>query len=385
MAQPDITKSGLRPNFDTDLQIVRAVAALLVVVDHSIQWTLIGMGLTRADTALGFFADEMGAIGVGAFFALSGYIMLETNRRGLDGAPAALNFLIRRILRIAPIYYVGTLGAFLLLTHMVGIRVTGPQLLASFAFVPHYASIENPGFFPVLGVGWTLNMEMFFYLLFALFLAALPRGRGALLLVAVIAGIVTAGRALAAKEVIGDQAILYFYSKLVMLLFAAGVLLSLFKDRIRTLVQPLRILLNFYSCLIVMLVLCLAFGLTVGKPEGLRKMFELSAALLVISAVCFGIPMLGRVRQAFVYLGDASYSLYVFHSLFIMIVHHLWSRFGGERHAVHFLLNVTASLCGGVACYRWIEVPFRRGLEYPVRAWLEQRFPRLNPRSARPR
>ncbi|MDZ7283338.1 acyltransferase [Sphingomonas sanguinis] len=375
MTPLNITKSGQRPNFDTDLQILRAIAALLVVMDHSIQWMLIGMGATRADNALGFFADEMGAIGVGAFFALSGYIMLETNKRGLGSWSGALRFLIRRMLRIAPIYYVGSLAAFLLLTRTVGIRVTEMELLTSLGFVPYYSAIENPGFFPVLGVGWTLNLEMFFYLLFAGCLALFPPQKGALLLVAVICGVVVMGRGLAAIGMVGQHSILYFYSMHVMLLFAAGVLVSRFKNKIVAWAQPLARFLNFYLILAAMLAICLFFGFTVGKPDSLRKAFELSAIVLLVHAACFGIPMSGAARRLFVYLGDASYALYVFHSLFLMTIHHVWMRFGNGGHWAHFLLNVTIAIIGGVACYRLIEVPLRRGVEYPVRRWLEQRLP----------
>ena len=47
------------------------------------------------------------------------------------------------------------------------------EILRSLLFIPY----EDPrgGSFPVLGVGWTLNMEMYFYALFALAILVLPK------------------------------------------------------------------------------------------------------------------------------------------------------------------------------------------------------------------
>jgi peptidoglycan/LPS O-acetylase OafA/YrhL len=105
------------------------------------------------------------AAGVDIFFAISGFVIVISSERllGADGAP--LVFLRKRLIRIVPIYW---------LTTMLALSTLGSihpaTVAASFFFVPNvneYSATVTP----VLSVGWTLNLEMFFYALFALALA----------------------------------------------------------------------------------------------------------------------------------------------------------------------------------------------------------------------
>ena len=88
-----------------------------------------------------------------------------------DGVAEPRQFLLNRALRIVPAYWFYTaLMAMLLLAcsqWMPHQAFTWPHLLLSLLFIP----AENPGgygLYPTLNVGWTLNYEMFFYLLFSL-------------------------------------------------------------------------------------------------------------------------------------------------------------------------------------------------------------------------
>lgn len=100
------------------------------------------------------------------------------------GAP--LIFLRHRIARIAPLYWATTTIA-IWQSHF---PVTAKALLGSYFFVPFMNYQGDVA--PIYGVGWTLNFEMFFYVLFAVCLL-FPRRIGlavlaVLLLVAVAFG-----------------------------------------------------------------------------------------------------------------------------------------------------------------------------------------------------
>ena len=169
------------------LQALRALAAWLVVFHHFMQVFFD----FRADSLGGRLLSTRGQVGVDIFFVLSGFVIqLSCAGRQVPG----LTFLAQRLARIAPAYWLYTaitaliLYAFGNLMPVYGVAL--PQLLLSLLFLPS----QNPGgfgFYPILPVGWTLNVEMLFYLLFALSFAVGERWRpwlvGALL--ALVSGV----------------------------------------------------------------------------------------------------------------------------------------------------------------------------------------------------
>lgn len=148
------------------LQLLRAIAALLVVAYHiesshpgTLWHTLYANLFSR------------GHIGVDIFFVLSGYLVTST-RPARSGATAATAFLIRRLLRIWPAYAVVTL---LYATFLVD--PSPRQLQRSLLFLPQAADPPLVLGFPTLFVGWTLNYEAWFYLSCALLIWLTPPGR----------------------------------------------------------------------------------------------------------------------------------------------------------------------------------------------------------------
>ena len=107
---------------------------------------------------------KFGNIGVDIFFAISGFVMM------LSTESSSKNFFLKRIIRVAPTYYIFTLGVFFsaLIAPSVLNNTTADfsQLVQSFLFVPF--DKNGVGHYPILFLGWTLNYEMYFYLLFAL-------------------------------------------------------------------------------------------------------------------------------------------------------------------------------------------------------------------------
>lgn len=155
-----------------EIQILRAIAATAVIFGHA---------LGRTDRTFPGLQEEMtlpfsnmvvfGHFGVDLFFVISGFVMVyaHSSMYGQKGAPLA--FLLKRIRRIVPIYWLLTAAAVLLLLVRPEIfsKRTGIEwdwVVASFMFIPWETSYGVDA--PVLGVGWTLNYEMYFYSLFAI-------------------------------------------------------------------------------------------------------------------------------------------------------------------------------------------------------------------------
>lgn len=122
------------------IQILRGIAALLVVYAH-----------------IEFMNVKIGNFGVDIFFVISGFIIAYMVSKDIS------SFLYRRIVRIIPLYYSMTLFTAALAIAKPGwfkhVIVNAETLIKSLLFIPY--RLHDSG--PVLSLGWTLNMEMFFY------------------------------------------------------------------------------------------------------------------------------------------------------------------------------------------------------------------------------
>ena len=138
------------------IQYLRAVAALMVVFHHIINAKPWLFNPLENYPSL--------ATGVDIFFVISGFIMYVAARN-----EAPLEFLKKRIIRIVPLYWVATLAFVIVKTKLHIFSLTPEDWLhiaKSLAFIPHHDP-TNPGkIWPYLIQGWTLNYEMFFYLIF---------------------------------------------------------------------------------------------------------------------------------------------------------------------------------------------------------------------------
>jgi exopolysaccharide production protein ExoZ len=134
------------------IQAMRGVAALIVVLYHASRF------ISPYYTGLGWMLFGGGsAMGVEMFFVLSGFIMVYTTTRGPPVSTG--KFLLRRFLRVWPLYMLGT-GLAVLMQGYHSINLN--NLIQSLTFIP---VDDQP---PLLGVGWTLNFEIYFYFVFGL-------------------------------------------------------------------------------------------------------------------------------------------------------------------------------------------------------------------------
>jgi exopolysaccharide production protein ExoZ len=101
--------------------------------------------------------------------------MVYSSERLFGRISAPIAFLARRIARIVPLYWImtGVMLAYVVARGFAPSDASPMLALASFFFVP--CPRPSGAIDPLYGVGWTLNYEMFFYLVFAL---ALTMRRG---------------------------------------------------------------------------------------------------------------------------------------------------------------------------------------------------------------
>jgi exopolysaccharide production protein ExoZ len=170
------------------LQALRAVAASLVVIDH----TLLELTDNEPSNHLTKIAYLLGNTGVYSFFVLSGFIMVYVSWSDFGGARASIKFFLRRMIRIAPLYWIGTLAAlgFHKVSATHGAQDSWRELAYSVAFIPYRGS--DGAWSPILPQGWTLNYEMMFYVIFALGLCT-PRKFGLPIVCAALLTLVLVG------------------------------------------------------------------------------------------------------------------------------------------------------------------------------------------------
>lgn len=155
------------------ISFLRCIAAALVVLYHT------DLHILRLSGGSHIHAFGFAAAGTDLLFVISGFVMVYITRSGGIGFGA---FMLRRLTRIAPLYWLLTmlmLLAFLAapsLFHSTAFDLS--HFVASLAFVPYQhpvLGIPRPFLFP----GWAINHFMFFYALFALFalFLFLPSGR----------------------------------------------------------------------------------------------------------------------------------------------------------------------------------------------------------------
>ena len=326
----------------TRVQDLRGIAAMLVVVYHAAR------GRDGFHPVLG--QVDLGAVGVAVFFVISGFVMGHACR---DEPP--LTFLRRRVIRIVPLYWLLTAVWFAILLRAdiaqgLPFRRVG-ELLQSLFFLPHWNANSPDRIWPILVPGWTLNFEMFFFAVFLVGLRLGPaRQATALLLVALVA----AGALLQPQD---PRLITWTHPYL--LLFVAGLGLSIAWDR----GIPARMAWALPAGAAVLLAAALPEirGVLAEAALFAGAIATMAGALaLQVARPALSLPLL---RQ----LGDASYSIYLSHTITLMV----WRRaaapvFGGPLSAAGIVAAVLACTVVGLAVDRLIERPMSRRLRRPA-------------------
>lgn len=275
------------------MQVARGVAALLVVLFHA---TLTLHGRNMAPVF------DRGGIGVDIFFVISGFVIYLT----AQGKPWRA-FLTRRLARIVPLYWLfltAKLGLILATGHdPTGMAGDPLYLLGSYLFLP-LRSV-----YPLIGAGWTLNFEMYFYIVAAVMLALLPARWFAMALTLYMAATVLVGGGMRGGwPSVSDIPLLSLLSPLC-LEFIAGVWIARHWSGGRRWPAMLSAL-SIGAAVIV-----IAIGPADLHYTPWRVVYWGMPAALVIAGIVQLEPVVGfRHWTLPLLLGDASYSIYLAHT-----------------------------------------------------------------------
>jgi exopolysaccharide production protein ExoZ len=315
------------------LQILRFVAALMVVYVHAAQLAV------KATGSYGLFPPELplaGQAGVDIFFVISGVIIAKT-AVGLSWQ----EFAWKRFRRIIPFYLIICTFALLIVARS-GTAITWRDLLATFFLWPATDAMT----LPLLPVAWTLCYEALFYAAAALVLADRRWLFPAL-------GLFVAAMALrqhgAVFQFLGNPLIIEF---LFGVAIAQAPAFQLAKWGI-PLGAALLIGAGFFDLA--------PFGNSLEYLRGEEAfqrvaVYGLPAALIVWGAMQFKGRANVWTRQ-----GDASYALYLTHSLFMPVFFLLWKVIPLPTDII-IVISMAAAAFFGWRIHLAIEMPVLNAL-----------------------
>lgn len=325
---------------------LRAIAIALVIWHH----------IGRNETA--YFER---AIGVTVFFVLSGYLITLRLFREQEatGRIALPRFLLRRSLRIFPLYY-AVLGLYVLLVSRLeaGTR-SGAQF---FGNLPYYATFTcnwfgsfTPGGAAIFAFAWTLSVQEQFYLLWPVLLRFLRKRHAVIFpFVFLVAGEFADSSLGAGGATPGvlHRLLHSLDSPIFVGVLLAYVLESRRGFRLALALAGGRVAVPLGALLVA------AIPLVTGLP---REVLDLGVAYLVAAillAPAGTTPVLGN--RAVGHVGRVSYGIYLFHMLVLNAIRRPLPGLGA---ATLFGLTFALSTLLASLSYRYFERPLQRSGE----------------------
>ena len=334
------------------VQALRAVAAASVVLHHDLAVLIRKAGYPPTFSVVG-------AAGVDLFFVISGFVMMYTHFDAfkMPGAPAS--FVRRRVIRVAPLYWIVTTATVALLIAVPNafstVKLDWVNVVFSYFFL--LSQMPSGDINTVVIVGWTLCFEAYFYFVFALLLN-FPRrfflpAFGLIFCVGLLIGAfynVPPWATVAVRPLIFE----FYFGAVLAYLFVAGFALP---------------------AGIAILVIVLGAAATVftdpANDDWLRILvWGAPAGLMVAGAVSLERVDI-RVPKILVALGASSYSLYLTHPFAISAAAKAWSFFHLTERVPAYLpgaILFCTALGVGHGVYLYLEKPMTDWLKGSWRA-----------------
>lgn len=263
------------------IQLLRAIACIFVVLCHT-------------------QATNIGSWGVDIFFVISGFMLMYSTHSNGD------KFFWKRTKKIVPLYWFMTIVTSILICLVPWLfnsyEFKWEYLMKSLFFIPYQ---HNGIVQPVYGLGWTLNYEVFVYLVFGISMHISHKYRAAITsIVCIILTIVGEG--------ISEPILISFYGSGVLVEFVAGMALYYIIGRLNGEI-------NTYLCLGMILI---SFALFVLAGSVSRYLNIVFAVVAFVGAWKLGECMNGDklTVKMLVCVGNASYCVYLTHIYAVRIV-----------------------------------------------------------------
>jgi exopolysaccharide production protein ExoZ len=325
------------------IQALRMVAASLVVVTHSTFYAF-----ERLDKGVKVW--ERGTRGVDIFFVISGFVMIYSSQRLFALSSGWKIFAEHRIVRIVPLYWLLTTLKVLILALTVGFvlhaKLSVVTAICSYLFLPS-RNLDGK-LWPLMSVGWTLNLEMLFYFFFTLSLFLRKN-------VYQFVGVALTLLAIGAYFRQPNWPPVSFYLDTIVLEFYLGMLIA--KACINGVYLPKK-----RACFLLGLgfVLLLALPTDWNVPKILLS--GLPAGMIIWSAASLETLSKSIPRFA-LYLGEASYAIYLIHPFVCPLPPTMLHRMHLDLPWLSVCCSVAIGVGAGCILHQLIELPMTNWLK----------------------
>lgn len=359
------------------IQLLRFVACCLVLFAH-----------LPAEVLGGINTKFCGSIGVDIFFIISGFVMCSAMAtRGEGGFREGVDFLLRRLNRIWPLYVIFTILFAIESTQITWYAnnhhlASLPDLMATVDWTHVVKSLmilpisSEQGYYidPVLSVGWTLTFELYFYIVVSLLLMFRIKSTLALLCVFAIPISIS----------LIDMPWTPFYSLIaspMLLEFVLGYwLASVYRNKPYLFERYAPVFLVMTPFLLALAMLGHDSGwyrnlarMTIEYPNDMKfhRIFSWG-----IPSALFFIGFLGlesRIRRSQLTsflakkMGDATFSLYL---LQIPLIHFLIA-YGVSSHGVGRFIYIILPIVLAIIVYNFLEKPILQRLNRITHSFVE--------------
>lgn len=311
------------------LQVVRAIAAVSVVLNHMI-------GASPGD--IFYFTRSIGDIGVDLFFVLSGLIMIFTMKE----SETPLDFLKKRIIRIYPAYLILSLPIFL--WSIYKLHPNAWDVITNITLIPRI----DASFTRFNIVNWTLIYEMYFYVAMSIAMLASRNKKNVVLITSII--ILTPlflipNTGGGAFENLSFKSIASNY---ILIDFVAGMFIGFYFSKsppnmVSSSWRPISSIIFFLASTTLMI----SSDLHLENDQVKRLLFSGIPSLIIIFIISYyksNSFIFNKLKE----IGDASYSIYLTHTTIRVIA---W-RF--ESIFIRFIFSIVVIVVGCL-CYFFIE------------------------------
>ncbi len=329
-----------------NLQALRGIAALLVVMHHSLAHFK-AMGLSNPVFE---FVALHGNIGVDIFFVISGYVMARTTSNIGNGPDVSRYFLSKRFARIYLGYWPIFILALIIYYFHSPAYLADKQLLQSFSLLKFgdYAGL-------VITPAWSLTFELYFYLIIGLVLTSRRfRPIPVFLLVSLL---------IVLKSIftrLGANGLLDFFLSPYIFEFMAGYLIFYYWQTIAAK--------KWIVVSALLGVVALSAGVQLGDDHGYIRF----AAIATFCACLVWLMLLLETHDFITFrglikrVGDSSYTLYLTHTILLGLFYSVGIR--------DYLVANGFALSGFITCiafitlvswvfYHFIEAPLYKGVK----------------------
>jgi peptidoglycan/LPS O-acetylase OafA/YrhL len=343
------------------LTFLRFIAASGVVFFHmarqtkSLAWIL--PLWARANTAVAFF------------FVLSGFILAHVY--GARGANRAADFYVARLARVAPLYWLA-----LALVSLYKLAKGGSLYAGDLALSALLLQAWWPGHSQILNVpGWSLSVELAFYLCFPFLFVPMSRIRSSAVLAAIAAAVWALNLALhvvllRTTEVGQHPLLLDFtsYNPLTHLAtFVVGIASGVLFDRHRATIERFAVLLMIGSALVFFPLILIPNAIVRFHHNGLFAPVFVAVIWALGSAPRLAVSRVFSLAPL-VLLGDASYGIYILQGPVWLACGPFGRRLSLSSDALFWSYFLVLTIIS-VLCFKWIEVPTRARIKSACASW----------------